>query len=85
MTAGAGTLRVQGLPFANTESFTCGSVRFDNFNFAAGTNYVVPVRGGDTFIQFQEVKTGALDSAMSVADRGSNASDLFLSFIYNVH
>ncbi len=72
VTAGGGTLIITGLPFSNTESYSVGSVRFDNFNFAAGTNYVVPVRSGDTTIQLQEVKDGAVDSAMSVTDRGSS-------------
>jgi hypothetical protein len=84
VSAGSGTLRVTGLPFSNTESHSVGSVRFDGFNFAAGTNYVVPVRGGDTFIQFQEVKSGGSDTAMNVTDRVNNTSDLFLSFTYTV-
>jgi len=84
VTAGSGTLFVTGLPFADTISHSVGSVRFDNFTFAAGTNYVVPVRAGNTRLQFQEVKSGEVDSAMGVNDRGSDLSDIFVSYSYYV-
>ena len=84
VSAGTGTLNVTGLPFSNTESHSVGSARFDDFTFATGTTYVVPVRGGNTTIQFQEIRDGLSDTAMGVNDRNSNSSDLFLSFTYTV-
>jgi len=84
VSGGSGLLNVTGLPFVDTGSYSCGSVRFDNFNFAVGTNYVVPVRGGGTKLQFQEVKSGAQDSAMGVNDRVGDLSDMFISYTYTV-
>jgi len=82
--AGAGTMQISGLPFANNSvRGATGAMRYDVININDNANGLVAITSPSTqTIQIYEVKDNGADTAASVGDITVGSTDIFINITY---
>jgi len=83
--AGSGSIRISGLPFASSYSCTGGNLRLDNFNIQSDTNNIAVITSASaSHMSIYSTRDSIGDNALTVDAKINNVADLIGDMTYYV-